>query len=149
MREPKIGTRHAMNMAARTTPTSVCDWIDGRRADRRWRPGFARTSSGQRKAFHDTHTADPDATPRMGDDVDVERNEQDDGRNEERREQQSLDQSRVPRSQHRQDEAARGRDDELGQPGAKSDDDGVPEVPGDVHVRPRLTEVAPCEAVWE
>src|SRR4029077_14453584 len=34
-------------------------------------------------------------------------------------------------------------------PGTKSKDDGVPEVPGDIHVRPRLTEVAPREAVRE
>ena len=57
MRKPAIGTRHAMNIAARKTPSSVCDWIEGSRTDSGWMSGFERTSSGQRKSFHDARTA--------------------------------------------------------------------------------------------
>src|SRR5258706_14100538 len=58
-----------MNMAARKTPSSVCDWIDGRRTDSGWMSGLARTNSGQRKSFQDARMANTEATPRMGLDI--------------------------------------------------------------------------------
>ena len=55
----------------------------------------------------------------------------------------------VPRPEHREGEAARGRDDDLGRPGADRDHDRVPEVAADVDGRPGFAEVAPGRAVRE
>src|ERR1700740_494872 len=58
-----------MNIAARKTPSSVWDWIDGRRTDSGWMSGFASTSNGQRKSFHEASTAKTETTPRIGFDI--------------------------------------------------------------------------------
>ena len=58
-----------MNIAARKTPSSVCDWIVGRRTDSGCRSGFVSTSSGQRKSFQDASTAKTETTPRIGFDI--------------------------------------------------------------------------------
>ena len=58
-----------MNIAARKTPSSVCDWIVGRRTDSGCLSGFVRTSSGQRKSFHEASMANTDTTPRIGFDI--------------------------------------------------------------------------------
>ena len=58
-----------MNIAARKTPSSVCDWIVGRRTESGCLFGFVSTSSGQRKSFHDASTAKTETTPRIGRDI--------------------------------------------------------------------------------
>src|SRR5258708_2355355 len=60
---------HAMNIAARKTPSSVCDWIVGRRTESGCLFGSVRTSKGQRKSFHDASSAKTDTTPRIGRDI--------------------------------------------------------------------------------
>src|SRR5438067_13214748 len=69
MRKPATGTRHAMNIAARKTPSSVWDWIVGSRTDSGCLFGSASTRSGQRKSFHEASTAKTDTTPRIGFDI--------------------------------------------------------------------------------
>ena len=58
-----------MNIAARKTPSSVCDWIVGSRTESGCLFGFVSTSSGQRKSFHDASTAKTETTPRIGFDI--------------------------------------------------------------------------------
>src|SRR5260370_22823629 len=69
IRKPAIGTRQAMNIAARKTPSSVCDWIVGRRTESGCLFGSVSTSSGQRKSFQDASTANTETTPRIGRDM--------------------------------------------------------------------------------
>ena len=64
-----IGTRQAMNIAARNTPRSVWPWIVGRRTEIGCLFRSVRTSSGQRKSFHEASTAKIDTTPRIGFDI--------------------------------------------------------------------------------
>ena len=64
-----IGTRVAMNRAARKTPSSVCGWIDGSRTDSGCLSASLSTSSGQRKSFQDASTANTETTPRIGRDI--------------------------------------------------------------------------------
>src|ERR1700751_2312707 len=68
-RKPAMGTRHAMNIAARKTPSDVWAWIDGRGTEGGGSFGFGSTSSGQRKSFHDASTAKTETTPRIGFDI--------------------------------------------------------------------------------
>ena len=58
-----------MNIAARKTPSSVCAWIVGRRTDSGCLFGSVRTSSGQRKSFHEASSANTETTPRIGRDI--------------------------------------------------------------------------------
>ena len=58
-----------MNIAARNTPSSVCDWIVGSRTDSGCLFGSVSTSSGQRKSFQEASTAKTETTPRIGRDI--------------------------------------------------------------------------------
>src|SRR4051794_39195426 len=64
-----IGRRQAMNMAARKTPSEVCDWIAGSRTESGCLSGLASTRSGQRKSFQEASTAKTETTPRIGFDI--------------------------------------------------------------------------------
>src|ERR1700746_188618 len=70
MRKAAIGTRQAMNIAARKTPTDVCIWIAGKRTESGCLFGFPeRTRKGHRKALHEPRTAKTETTPRIGFDI--------------------------------------------------------------------------------
>src|SRR4029077_4996549 len=68
-RKPAIGMRQAMNIAARKTPSEVCDSIEGKRTESGCLFGFVRTSRGHRKSFHDASRANIETTPRIGFDI--------------------------------------------------------------------------------
>ena len=66
IRKPTMGTRQAMNIAARKTPSSRLR-LDRRQPHRqRLLVGLVSTSSGQRKSFHDARMAKTETTPRIG-----------------------------------------------------------------------------------